>query len=161
MGEISVSTARLASGHEIVSTRVFAHAASVVFAAFTDDRKLARWWGPAGFSNTFHEFDLRPGGRWRFTMRGPDGTDYENESQFLEVVAPRRLVFRHLSRPEFRMTITLADEPSGTRVTWRMEFASERQCARASRYAVDANEQNFDRLEALLATTARGRKRRT
>jgi len=161
MGEINVSAPVPASDREIVSTRVFAHSASVVFAAFSDDRRLAKWWGPAGFTNTFHEFDLRPGGRWRFTMQGPDGTRFENESQFLEISAPRRIVFRHLSKPEFRMTITLADEPTGTRVTWRMEFATAEECTQVSRHAVTANEQNFDRLAALLAATTRGRKHRT
>lgn len=34
-----------------------------------------------------------PGGQWRFVMRGPDGTDYPNESVFLEMVAPERVVF--------------------------------------------------------------------
>jgi uncharacterized protein YndB with AHSA1/START domain len=161
MGEITVSAPDPAGEREIVSTRVFAHSASVVFSAFTDDRRLARWWGPSGFTNTFHEFDLRPGGRWRFTMQGPDGARYENESQFLEISAPRRIVFRHLSKPEFRMTITLADEPTGTRVTWRMEFATPEECAQVGRDAVTANEQNFDRLAALLGQTTRGRKRRT
>ena len=46
-----------------------------------------QWWGPNGFTNTFHEFDLRPGGAWRFIMHGPDGTDYPNESVFVEVVS--------------------------------------------------------------------------
>ena len=161
MSDIPATVPDPAGTRDIVSTRVFPHSASVVFSAFTDDRRLAKWWGPAGFTSTFHEFDLRPGGRWRFTMQGPDGARYENESQFLEISAPRRIVLRHLSRPGFRMTITVADEPAGTRVTWRMEFATAEECAQVSRYAVDANEQNFDRLAALLAATNRGRKRRT
>jgi uncharacterized protein YndB with AHSA1/START domain len=161
MGEITVSSPDPAGALEIVSTRVFAHSASVVFAAYTDDRRLAKWWGPTGFTNTFHEFDLRPGGRWRFTMQGPDGARHENECQFLEISAPRRIVFRHLSQPEFRMTVTLADEPAGTRVTWRMEFATAEDFAQAGRYAVAANEETLDRLAILLAATTRGRKRRT
>lgn len=160
MQEVTTPSPDSDPANEIVSSRVFAHPASVVFAAFVDDRQLAQWWGPTGFTNTFQEFDPQPGGRWLFTMHGPNGTDYANESQFLEVVAPRRIVFRHLSPPEFRMTITLADEHEGTRVTWRMQFATARRCEKVKRYAVDANEQNFDRLAALLAATQRGRKRR-
>ena len=38
----------------------------VVFAAFEEER-LARWWGPDGFTNTFHEFSFTPGGRWSLT----------------------------------------------------------------------------------------------
>src|SRR5688500_4970526 len=35
-----------------------------VFAAFTDAQRLARWWGPAGFTNTFMVCDFTSGGRW-------------------------------------------------------------------------------------------------
>jgi uncharacterized protein YndB with AHSA1/START domain len=34
---------------------------------------------------------------WRFVMHGRDGTNYPNESVFVEVVAPERVVFEHLS----------------------------------------------------------------
>src|SRR6187399_1848131 len=96
---------------EIVSTRVVAAPPDDVFAAFADPIRLARWWGPSGFSNTIHELDLRPGGRWRLTMHGPDGTGYENESHFVEVERPRRIVFRH-ERPMhgFLMTMTFVEE---------------------------------------------------
>ena len=37
-----------------------------VFAAFEEPDRLARWWGPSGFTNTFECFEFRPGGRWVF-----------------------------------------------------------------------------------------------
>ena len=160
MHDITITGAEPEPAREIVSSRVVAYPASQVFGAFTNDRVLVTWWGPVGFTNTFQEFDPQPGGRWRFVMHGPDGTDYPNESQFLEVVAPRRIVFRHLSRPHFRMTITLADEAGGTRITWRMLFATIAECDQVRSYAPAANEQNFDRLEAVLAMMPRPRKRR-
>jgi uncharacterized protein YndB with AHSA1/START domain len=160
MQDITVNGSEPEAAREIVSTRVFAYPASQVFGALTDAKLLATWWGPSGFTNTFQEFDPQPGGRWRFVMHGPDGADYPNESQFLEVVAPRRIVFRHLCAPHFRMTITLADEAGGTRMTWRMLFATIREYEQVRGYAPDANEQNFDRLESVLATLPRPRKRR-
>ncbi len=61
------------AAREIVSTRLVGAARELVFKAFTDPDHLAHWWGPNGFTNTFHEFDLRPGGTWRFVMHGPAG----------------------------------------------------------------------------------------
>ena len=49
-----------------------------IFAAFSDPVRLARWWGPAGFTNTFTICEFKPGGQWSFTMHGPDGTNYPN-----------------------------------------------------------------------------------
>ena len=37
-----------------------------VFAALTTPERLARWWGPAGFSNRFAVCEVQPGGRWVF-----------------------------------------------------------------------------------------------
>lgn len=146
---------------EIVISRALPHPASIVFAACADARLLARWWGPKDFTCTIHEFEFAPGGRWRLTLRGPDGADYDSDSVFLEVVAPRRVVLRQLSPPEFRMTITLADAAGGTRLTWRMEFRDARTCARMRRSTTPAHEESLDRLEALLARRhPRGRKRR-
>jgi uncharacterized protein YndB with AHSA1/START domain len=138
---------------EIVSTRVIAVPRGQVFAAFRDPTRLARWWGPQGFTNTFREFDLRPGGAWRFTMHGPDGKDYANECAFVEVVPPERVVFDHLeTMHRFRMTITWDAEGGRTRVTWRMRFESPDECAKVRAFVPECNEQNLDRLEAELAT---------
>ena len=132
---------------EIVSTRVLDAPREVVFRAFGDPRMLARWWGPKGFTNTFHEFDLRPGGAWRFVMHGPDGTDYHNATDFIEVVRPERIVFRHLKpMHRFQMTMTFAEEAGKTRLTWRMRFDSAAELERVKGFVPAANEQNFDRL---------------
>lgn len=42
-----------------------------VFSAFEQPERLAQWWGPSGFTNTFERFEFKPGGRWVFVMHGP------------------------------------------------------------------------------------------
>lgn len=149
------STPGEAADLEIVSTRVFDAPGERVFRAFSDPERLARWWGPNGFTSTFHEFDLRPGGAWRFVMHGPDGTAYENASDFIEIVSPERIVFQHLEpMHRFLMTITFAPEVGKTRLTWRMRFESAAELDRVRAYIPAANEENVDRLGAQLAMMA-------
>ncbi|HEY5551332.1 MAG TPA: SRPBCC family protein [Opitutaceae bacterium] len=137
---------------DIVSERVFAAPRERVFRAFSEPEHLARWWGPAGFTNTFLEFDFRSGGVWRFTMRGPDGAAYAMDHRFTEVVAPERIVVRHLQQGhDFTLTITLADRAGRTEVAWRMVFDDPEEAARVRSIVVPANEQNLERLAALLA----------
>lgn len=52
---------------------------------YADPAHLSRWWGPEGFSTTTHEMDQRTGGHWRFTMHGPEGTDYPNFIRYREI----------------------------------------------------------------------------
>jgi uncharacterized protein YndB with AHSA1/START domain len=138
---------------EIVSTRVLVARRDRVFDAFVDPSRLARWWGPSGFTSTIHAFDPRPGGTWRVTLHGPDDADFASESVFLEVVRPERIVFRHAGDHPYEMTVTLDEHGDGTLLTWRMRHATAAECARVRPFVVAGNEQNFDRLEAELART--------
>ena len=140
-------------GQEIVSTRRFPAARPEVYAAFADPARLVAWWGPRGFTSVIHCFDLRPGGRWRITLRDPAGQSFENESEFLTVRPGEEVVLRHLDPVhDFTMTLTFAPEGNGTRLTWRMIFADAAECARCRAVITAANEENFDRLEHHLTT---------
>jgi uncharacterized protein YndB with AHSA1/START domain len=136
---------------EVVTTRLFDAPRERVYAAFSDPAALAAWWGPEGFSNRFLVFEFRPGGRWHFVMRAPDGQEFENESVFLETLWPERIVLRHL-RPmhQFDATFRLSDEEGRTRLSWRMCFESSDECLRVRHLVVPANEQNLDRLQSQL-----------
>lgn len=137
---------------EIVTARLFHHPRDRVFRAWTEPERLARWWGPKDFTNTFEEFDPKPGGAWKFVMHGPDGTDYHNKSVFVEIVKPEKIVFDHLMpMHRFRVTAAFVDESGQTRVTFRMRFETAEECERVKTYVVPANEKNFDRLEVELA----------
>jgi uncharacterized protein YndB with AHSA1/START domain len=143
-----------ADGADIVSTRILAAPPAAVFAACSDPARLAHWWGPKGFTNTFHQFDFRPGGAWRFTMHGPDGSTHEIDHQFVEIVRPKRIVLRHIQPAhDFTLAMTFVARGGHTELTWRMRFADPAEGERVRAFVVPANEQNFDRLAALLSAT--------
>jgi uncharacterized protein YndB with AHSA1/START domain len=142
------------SDREIISSREFDVPRELVFQAGTTPELLARWWGPHGFTNTFHECDVRPGGTWKFTMHGPNGVDYPNHSVFVEIMPYERIVFDHLSGHEFRVTATFEDLEGRTKVTFRQLFKVREEFEQAKAYCVEGNEQNFDRLGKMLAEMA-------
>ena len=49
------------------------------------------------------------------------------------------------------MTMILDDQAGGTLLTWRMLFESVEECAKLENFISNANEQNFDRLQARLS----------
>ena len=119
-----------------------------VFAALTDGERLARWWGPNGFTNTFHTFEFETGGRWIYTMHSPNGGNPENESVFELVEPPRKVVIHHISKPLYRLTIELAPTDQGTNISWSQVFDDAAVAERIAKIVVPANEQNLDRLSA-------------
>lgn len=133
------------------TSREIAASTSEVFEAFADPERLARWWGPAGFTNTFHTFEFETGGRWIYTMHSPNGGNPQNESVF-EAVEPTRIVIRHISQPLYRLTIHLLPTAAGgSIVSWSQEFDDEGVARRIEKIVVPANEQNLDKLMAELS----------
>lgn len=123
------SPASDSADREIVVTRLFDAPRELVFEAWTNPKHIPHWWGPKGFATTVHEMDVRPGGVWRLTMRGPDGRDYKNRIVFLEVARPERLVYKHEPEPgsepvSFQSTVTFVERGDKTEVTTRMLFPS-------------------------------------
>ncbi len=133
---------------EILSLRVFAFPREKVFDAWTKPEHLRNWWGPAGFTNTFHEFDLRIGGRWRFIMHGPGKGNYENECEFAIIEQPSLIAWKRISKPLFNVVASFeALGANETKLVFRQIFSSEAECNKIKPFAVEKNEENFDRLE--------------
>jgi uncharacterized protein YndB with AHSA1/START domain len=133
---------------EIVSTRIVYYPRDLVFRAWTEPDHLKKWWGPAGFTNTFFEYDFRPGGRWRFMMHGPDRGHYPNECEFITIEKPSLLHWNRISKPHFQVMVNFDSlKDNETKITFRMIFTSAEECNKIKIFAVEKNEENFDRLE--------------
>lgn len=128
-------------GYELVISRVFDATREKVWAAWTVPEEVTQWWGPWGFSTSARELDLRAGGRWRYVMRGSDGTEYPVQGVFREVVPIDRIVTsdeigtgqENVDDPErpgpVMITCAFDDLGSQTRLTLRIshETAEDRR----------------------------------
>jgi uncharacterized protein YndB with AHSA1/START domain len=128
------------------TSRYLAAPPSAVFAAIRDPERLARWWGPRGFTNRFDLFEFHPHGQWRFDMVGPDGVRYPNLSQFLHIEVDRQVVIQHINPPHFQLTLTLDPAAGGTLLHWEQVFADAEVAKAVAPIVEPANEQNLDRL---------------
>jgi uncharacterized protein YndB with AHSA1/START domain len=136
---------------EIVSSRIFNAPRELVFRAWSDPGHLKNWWGPAGFTNTFNEFDFRVGGKWSFIMHGPEKGNYANECEFIKIEKPLLIAWKRHSKPLFQVIATF-EEVSGdkTKLVFKMLFYTADDCRKVKPFAIDKNEEIFDRLETEL-----------
>lgn len=119
-------------GKEYIITREYAAPREMVWRACTEAKHLAQWWGPRGFSAPVCEWDAKPGNKIYVVMRAPNGTDFPMGGEFLEVVAPEKLVTttgaldaRGKMIFEFHHTLTLVEQPDGkTKLTMRSRLAN-------------------------------------
>jgi uncharacterized protein YndB with AHSA1/START domain len=141
---------------EVVSTRAYAAPRELVFRAFTDPELITQWWGPAKYTTTIDNMDVRPGGAWRYVSRGDDGVEHAFSGVYREIDPPGRLVYTFNYEPlpgnhELVETITLEEADGITTVTDHMRFRSkeDRDGMVDSGMESGATE-SMDRLEDLL-----------
>ncbi|HVR76877.1 MAG TPA: SRPBCC domain-containing protein [Acidimicrobiia bacterium] len=145
------------SDRELMVSRLIEGPRDVVFEAFTEVQHLSRWWGPDGFTTTTRTFEFSEGGVWEFTMHGPDGTDYPNWIQWMEIRPPDVIVLRHGEGPDdpeqFSSTFIFEEGTDGTRVTLRSEFKTKALRDRAAEEygAIEGANQTLDSLATYVA----------
>jgi uncharacterized protein YndB with AHSA1/START domain len=139
----------------ITMEREFAAPPQAVFAAYRDPDALKEWYGPDGFSITVIAMDFRVGGLFRFTMHGPDGTDYPNRIMYRDIVPGARIAYLHDSGIDddprgFEVLVTFAAAGEGrTLLTMRSTFPSvEARNAVMKFGAVELGMQTVEKLAA-------------
>ncbi len=122
---------------EIVVMRVLDAPRDLVFAAWTEQKHVEKWWGPGGVTTL--EWDAKPGGLWRYSQPGPDGAQYPFKIKFVEIDKPARLVYDYGTDAEnapepVRTIVTFEDENGKTKVTLQLVFATAAAYAEAEKY---------------------------
>ena len=147
------------SDREVIFSRLLDAPRNLVWKVWTHPRHLHEWFGPDGFTITTFEFSFAAGGVWRFTMHGPDGTDYPTVIVFRDIEPPARLTYDNSwdlpgAPIDFTMIVTLDAEEAKTRLSLRIICASaEAMKTAVERYGVlDGGVQTLARLAAYVAT---------
>ncbi|RLV54796.1 SRPBCC domain-containing protein [Aeromicrobium phragmitis] len=79
---------------EFSITRVFDAPLDLVWRAWTEDAELANWLHPFGVTTDSVSFDVRVGGRYRYTMTNDEtGEQFPTGGEYLDVQPMERLVF--------------------------------------------------------------------
>ncbi len=145
------------SAKEIKFERILDAPIDLVFDVFSDPEHLANWFGPEGFTITTHEMNFREGGKWLFTMHGPDGIDYPNIVKYTKIEAPNLIEFDQGGEDitegiSFHVVITLQEVNSSTHFVQTMVFPSEKILERVIKEfgAIEGAQQTVERLEKLL-----------
>lgn len=139
----------------ITMEREFDASPALLFRAYTEAEALKTWYGPNDFTITVISMDFRVGGLFRFTMHGPDGTDYPNRMEYREIVPEKRLAYLHGSDIDsdpnaFEVTVTFeALGANRTLLTKHSIFPSvEARNAVMKFGAVELGMQTLDKLAA-------------
>lgn len=148
--------------NELKLTRIYDAPIEAVWDAWADPEQAAQWWGPRGYTITTHSKDLRPGGTWRYTMYGPDGVEYANVTQYLEVEKHSKLVYDHGGnderKPLFRVTVLFSESNGKTKMDMTMSWPTPEAAEQARTFIKKAGgESTWDRLAEYLEEGSSGK----
>lgn len=149
-------TLTLVSDREVAVTRAFDAPRSLVFEAWSRCEHMKNWWGPHGFDLIECNIDLRPGGKYRFVQRAPDGSIHGFNGVYREIAAPERIVFTQIYEPipdqEVVVTATLTETGGKTALSQNLLFSSKKARDGMIASGMERGEaQSFERLDELLA----------
>ena len=154
----------MAKENEFVMTRVLNAPRELVFEAFTKPEHLIKWWGPRGFTNTFKEINVKPGGVWKFTMHGW-GQDFPNKIVYKEIIKNERISYEHSGddnpddNAHFDALITFEEQAGNkTKLTMTLIFKTkeERDATVEQAGAAEGGKQTMDKLEEHIAVMLAG-----
>ena len=134
--------------------RVLPSRPPVVFGAFSAASELAEWWGPAGFSTPFLDFQARVGRSYRIEMQPPEGDRFYLTGEFRAVDPPRRLAYTFIweepDPDDLEMLVDLSFRDLGDSTEVALSQGPFKTEARRSLHR-DGWTESFDRLERFLA----------
>lgn len=162
-----------AGKNTFVINRTFEAPIDLVFEMWTRPEHVSKWLSPTGTEMQYIEADIRPGGSAFYTMSGPNYPKLYGKAQYIEIDAPRRVVYTqwfcdeqgNMSRhpmaptwPEKMLTVIdfVEESPNCTRLTVTWEpFGQATQAEIAMFISARAGMTggwtgSFDKLEAYL-----------
>ena len=83
---------------ELVITRVFDAPRELVWKAWTEPKRIMRWWGPKGFTSPSCKIDFRVGGKQLLCMKSElkefqYGREFWNVGTYKEIVPLEKIVY--------------------------------------------------------------------
>lgn len=151
--------------NELYITRIYNASVKDVWEAWVDPDKVAKWWGPRGFTITTHSKDVRTGGTWDYIMHGPDGTDWPNVTKYLEVEKHQRMVYDHggsrTTPPLFRVTVEFTEMKGGkTKMEMTMALPTAEAAKETEKFIKKAGgNSTWDRLAEYLDKESSGKEK--
>lgn len=158
LNELHKTVVSTPSDTEIRTERIFDAPPEIVFECYTDAGTLAEWMGPDGYEMEIEEYDVRPGGKWKYVHTAPDGSEYVFFGEFLEIDTPNRLkqTFNFVMEPQPPASIDQADfiaiDGGRTRLVTLTTFEAKEQRDGMLQAGMEKGmNESYDKLDSLLA----------
>ncbi|KAA1268746.1 SRPBCC family protein [Leptospira interrogans] len=153
----------IVESNKVIYKRYLDVPVNLAFEVWSSQEHLSQWWGPEGFTLTIKSMDFSNGGVWDFIMHGPDGHDYKNKIQFIDISKPNYIYYKHLGDGEgakdvdFQSRVMFEQAGEGTNLTVEQIFSSKEELERINKKygAIEGAKQHIAKFSKYLETLNR------
>jgi len=126
----------------------------LVWEAWTKPDHIIKWWAPKGMKVNVVHHDFKVGGKWKYTMSMPDGSEFVSEGEYIEIIEPEKIVTSANLRPMTEgVTMHVLFEKKGdkTDFTFSIIHPTEEYCKQQEKMGFyNGWGSAFNRLEEML-----------
>ena len=136
--------------------RTFSAPVKLVWDAWSQPDHIAQWWGPKGMNTKIIEHDFRVGGKWKYTMEMPDGSEFIADGIYSEIIELEKIFSSANFKPMTSgVEIQALFEENGdkTNFTFNVVHPTEEYCKQQEKMGImNGWGSVFDRLETFVST---------
>jgi len=145
-----------ASSRTLTLKRTFNAPLKLVWEAWTQPEHIANWWGPKGMKTKIVEHDFRVGGKWKYTMAMPDGSEFIGDGVFSVIVEFEKIFSSANFKPMTEgviLKVLFEENGDKTNFTFNVVHPTEEYCKQQEKMGFyNGWGSTFDRLGSFLIT---------
>ena len=142
--------------------KVFKAPIKLVWETWIKPDHIVQWWAPIGMKVTIIRHDFKVGGKWKFVMPMPNGSEFISEGQYLEIVEFNRIITTADFKPMtegVELRVFFEADGDDTNFTFSVVHPTEEYCKQQEKMGFyNGWGSAFDRLETLLSSLAKTKK---
>jgi uncharacterized protein YndB with AHSA1/START domain len=136
--------------------RTFSAPLKLVWEAWTQPEHIAQWWGPKGMKTKVVEHNFKVGGKWKYVMAMPDGSEFIGDGIYSVIVEFEKIFSSANFKPMTEgVEIQALFEADGdkTNFTFNVIHPTEEYCRQQEKMGFyNGWGSTFDRLETFVNT---------
>lgn len=147
---------------QLIAERTFTAPKSKVWKYYTTAEFLDKWWAPAPYQAVTTSLDFVPGGKWLYTMKGPEGDAHHCINHYKTINAEDSFTAEDSfadadwnideSLPGTHWTVTFEEADGVTKLTVVLDLKSEADLEKLIEMGMkEGFDMGLNQLEALLA----------
>ena len=134
--------------------KIFDAPIALVWEAWTSSEHIVKWWTPPGMDLKIIEHNFKTGGKWKYTMTMPDGTEFISEGTYKEIVEMEKIVTSADFRPmteNVELHAYFEQLDNKTKFTFSVVHETEEYCKQQEKMGFyNGWGSAFERLESLV-----------